>query len=71
VEKFFMPKTANEQVQHSIDWHRERAAALKEAAKPLVDFLYKYGNPHSSIIVSQRDTEFFSGEAVIQNDLRD
>lgn len=44
---------------------------LREAAKPLVDYLYKYGSPHDYIIVSQEHTEHVKGEMVVHNILRD
>lgn len=44
---------------------------LREAAKPLVDYLYKYGTPHDTIIVTQATTEFLQGIGGVSNELRD
>ena len=44
---------------------------LKEAAKPLVDFLYKYYHPHATIIVTQGHVEVLEGTLATVNDLRD
>lgn len=44
---------------------------LKEAAKPLVDFLYKYYHPHATVLVSQANVEVCNGDLVVPNDLRD
>jgi hypothetical protein len=44
---------------------------LKEAAKPLVDFLYKYYHPHATVLVSQANVEVCEGDLAIVNDLRD
>jgi hypothetical protein len=43
---------------------------LKEASKPLVDFLYKYYHPHATILVSQVNVEVVEGDLAIVNDLR-
>jgi PHP family Zn ribbon phosphoesterase len=44
---------------------------LKEACKPLLEFLYKYGTPHSTVIVTQEDAEFLHGECSTIFELRD
>lgn len=44
---------------------------LKEASKPLIDFLYKYGTPHHVVIVTQANSELLGGEIACENDLRD
>ena len=44
---------------------------LKEACKPLVDFLYKHGTPHSTVIVTQKNAEFLHGECATEFELRD
>jgi hypothetical protein len=44
---------------------------LKEAAKPLVDFLYKYYHPHATILVTQANVEVCEGDLSVSNDLRD
>lgn len=35
---------------------------FKTACQPVVDFLNKYGTPHSTIIVTQTHAEFVTGE---------
>ena len=49
----------------------QRTFELLEVAKPLVDYLYKYGCPHDYVIVSQVHTEHVSGEVVVHNAIRD
>ena len=49
----------------------QKSKELKEAAKPLVELLYKYGTPHSTVLVTQARTEFVDGSFATQNDLRD
>jgi len=44
---------------------------FNEACKPLVDFLYKYGTPHSTIVVTQADAQFSNGECATVFELRD
>lgn len=44
---------------------------LKEACKPLVDFLYKYGTPHSIVVVTQADAELLHAECNAIFELRD
>lgn len=44
---------------------------LKEADKPLIDFLCKYYHPHAMILVSQSNVEVCEGDWAITNDLRD
>lgn len=44
---------------------------LKEASKPLLEFLYKYGTPHSTVIVTQKNAEFSHGECATEFELRD
>lgn len=48
-----------------------RNQELEEAAKPLVDFLYKYGCPHSYVIITQTSAELLSGECGIPFEPRD
>lgn len=44
---------------------------LKEAAKPLIDFLYKYYHPHATILVTQANVEVCEGDIAVINELRD
>lgn len=53
------------------DENRKKYLELKEAAKPLVDFLYKYYDPHTTVLVTQSHTEVCEGYLVVPNDLRD
>ena len=50
---------------------QEMREELQEIAKPLVDYLYKYGSPHSKIIVEMDDAEMVSGDCVCQFEARD
>lgn len=49
----------------------ERMKHLMEASAPLVEFLYKYGCPHSCVIVTQTSAELMSGECAIPIEPRD
>lgn len=44
---------------------------LQKAAQPLVDYLYKYGSPHSKIIVEMDNAEMVSGDFVCKFEVRD
>jgi hypothetical protein len=44
---------------------------LKEAVKPLVDFLYNHYDPHTRIIVDEEGAEVLCGDMCIKNILRD
>ena len=46
-------------------------AELKEASKPLIDFLYKYYHPHATIMVTMTNTEVVEGSMSIPNEVRD
>lgn len=41
---------------------RNMVDELKEAAKPLVDYLYRHGTPHDAVIVRMDSVEHLSGE---------
>ena len=43
----------------------------KNASKPLLDFIYKYGNPHTKIIVEMNGAEMVSGECACKFEVRD
>jgi hypothetical protein len=45
--------------------------ALEEASKPMIDFLYKYGCPHSTIIITQTSVELCNGECGMPIEPRD
>jgi len=49
----------------------EMKRELKEATKPLVDFLYRYYHPHATILVTQDHVEVCEGDLAIQIELRD
>ncbi len=51
--------------------YSKRVDELKEAAKPLVDYLYKYGTPHDAIIVRMNLVEHLSGKAESPIEVRD
>ena len=44
---------------------------LKQAAQPLVDYIYKYGSPHSKIIVEMDKAEMVSGDCACKFEVRD
>ena len=44
---------------------------LQKAAQPLVDYLYKYGSPHSKIIVEMDNAEMVSGDCACKFEVRD
>lgn len=39
-----------------------KSTDLQIAAQPLIDYLYKYGCPHSYVLVTQTSAELMSGE---------
>lgn len=49
----------------------KRVIELKDAAKPLVDYLYKYGTPHDAVIVRMDSVEHLSGETGSPIEVRD
>ena len=49
----------------------EMIKELENASKPLLEFLYKYGNPHTKIIVEMDGTEMVSGECACRFEVRD
>lgn len=51
----------------------ELLAEFESLAKPLMEFLCKNCNPHSTIIITQTDAELLSGEMAIATEefLRD
>lgn len=51
--------------------YQKRVDELQEAAKPLVDYLYKYGTPHDAIIVRMDLVEHLSGETGAPIEVRD
>lgn len=51
--------------------YQKKVDELKEAAKPLVNYLYKYGTPHDAIIVRMDLVEHLSGEAGTPIEVRD
>lgn len=51
--------------------YRKKAEILRDAAGPLVDYLYSYGTPHDAIVVRMDAVEHFSGETVAAIDVRD
>lgn len=44
---------------------------LHDLAKPLADWLYEHGSPHSVIMVTMADVELLSGEACAPFELKD
>ena len=49
----------------------DRFNDLKKLEKPLMDFMYKYGNPHMTLIVTQRGAELVGAECFQPFELRD
>lgn len=44
---------------------------LQAAAKPLIDILYKYYDPHTTIIIDQASVEIVAGVMAIPFKVRD
>jgi len=44
---------------------------LKELCKPLIDYLYKKGSPHSALIITQSYVELMEGTQAFGVELRD
>lgn len=44
---------------------------LKNAAQPLIDIIYKYYNPHTTIIVNMGSVEILCGDIVVSFDVKD
>jgi len=44
---------------------------LEEAARPLVDFLYKYYDPHTSIVVTESNVDVLCANMGIPLEIRD
>lgn len=40
----------------------EKMSALKDAMKPMVEFVSKYCNPHGMVVIRQGGAELYSGE---------
>ena len=40
----------------------KKVAELKESSKPLIDWLYKYGDPHTTIIIAEDGVKVVSDE---------
>lgn len=57
-------------MKEKLDYQKMREE-LKKAAKPLVDYLYKYGSPHSKIIVEMDSAEMVSGDCACKFEVRD
>ena len=48
-----------------------RSEELERISKPVVDFLYEYGCPHSCVIITQTSAELLQGECGIPFEPRD
>lgn len=49
-----------------------RDAELKEAVKPVLDWLYKYGNPYVNVIINMAETNVAdSFMHTLENEIRD
>jgi len=44
---------------------------LKEAAQPVLDFLYKYGDPHTTVVIEMCHVNVVQGEMGMPLDIRD
>lgn len=44
---------------------------LKNAAQPLVDILYKYYNPHTTIIIEMDHVEILCGDMAVPFEIKD
>lgn len=49
----------------------KRNEELAKAAKPLLDFIYKYGCPYSYVIVTESGAELLNAECAVPFVLRD
>jgi len=49
----------------------KQMAELEKLSKQLVDYLYKYGSPHTKIVITQRGAEHVEGVIGIPFELRD
>lgn len=50
---------------------KELRKEFEGLCKPLVDFLYKHGNPHSTIMITQASAELANGELGVSFEIRD
>lgn len=53
------------------DVNSEKRKEFKKLAEAFVDYLYKYGTPHTTILITQCGAEQLEGEVAVQFDLRD
>ena len=53
------------------DKYPTRINELEEVAKPVIEFLYKYGCPHSTVIITQTSAKLLSGECGVPFEPRD
>ena len=44
------------------DEYLKKVAELKESSKPLIDWIKKYGNPHTTIIITEDGVKVVSDE---------
>lgn len=51
--------------------YQKKIEEMKEAAQPLIDYLYKYGTPHDAILVRMDSVEHLSGETATPIEVRD
>ena len=49
----------------------ERCKKLEEITKPLIDFLYEYGCPYTTLIITQTSVELVNSECTIPIEPRD
>ena len=49
----------------------ERQEEFKKLSEQFIDFLYKYGTPHSIIIIEQAGAQLYNGECATAFELRD
>ena len=49
----------------------ERQDEFKKLSEQFIDFLYKYGTPHSIIVIEQTGAQFYNGECATAFELRD
>ena len=50
---------------------KARREELERIAKPVVDFLYEYGCPHASVIITETSAELVFGECAVPFEPRD
>lgn len=51
--------------------NKKQIEEFKNLTKPISDWLYKNGNPHSTVVITQAFAEKSNGEIAIQFEIKD